>query len=195
MIRSGEVANAAEVSRKENLTRARVSQLLGLLRLDPVILADLESEEGAGPVPTEGALRKLSMQPAAKQRAQYGSLIEKEEKMGRPRRSGPPHARAHLPRRGLSHLFEQARRYQTLLDSGEVRSLEEIGKRDGISGSRVGQVLGLLQLAPDIVDLLVDQPAGDERAITYRELLRIARMPDLTAQRRAFYRKHAASAG
>ena len=84
MIQTGEAANAAEVSRMEGLTRARVSQILGLLRLAPAILHDLEDQEGAGPVPTEGALRKLSMLPAARQPSQYGKLIEEEERRGRP---------------------------------------------------------------------------------------------------------------
>jgi len=82
--------------------------------------------------------------------------------------------------------MEQAWRYQGLLDDGEVRSLEEIARLEGVSASRAGQILGLLQLAPDIVGL-VDRPEGDELEITYRELLQIARMPDHTDQRRAFY--------
>lgn len=85
MIRSGEAANAAEVSRMEGLTRARVSQLRGLLRLDPAILDDLEAQDGAGPVPTEGALRKLSMLPLGKQMIRYRQLVKAEEKVGRPR--------------------------------------------------------------------------------------------------------------
>ena len=102
--------------------------------------------------------------------------------------------REHLPRRGFSHLLDQARRYQALLDAGDVRSLEEIAQREGVSASRVGQVLGLLQLAPDIVDL-VDRPADQEKPITYRALLRIARMPDHADQRRAFYGRLASPAG
>jgi len=80
MIRSGEAANATEVSRMEGLTRARVSQLRGLLRLAPSILDDLEAQNGAGPVPTEGVLRKLSTLPKAKQSARYQKLIEAEER-------------------------------------------------------------------------------------------------------------------
>ena len=197
MIRTGEAANAAEVSRMEGLTRARVSQILGLLRLAPAILHDLEDQEGTGPVPTAGAMRKLSMLPAARQTSQYRTLIEAEEQRGRPKKkanSSARRSREHLPRRGFSHLLEQARRYQALLDGSEVRSLEEIAQREGISASRVGQVLGLLQLAPDIVDL-VDRPADQEKPITYRALLRIARMPDHADQRRTFYGRLASPAG
>ena len=197
MIQTGEAANAAEVSRMEGLTRARVSQILGLLRLAPSILHDLEDEEGTGPVPPEGALRKLSMLAAARQPSRYGKLIEAEEQRGQPKHKVNGTARRnreHLPRRGLSHLLDQARRYQALLDHREVRSLEDIAQREGISASRVGQVLGLLQLAPDIVDL-VDRPADQEKPITYRELLRIARMPDHADQRRAFYGRLASPAG
>ncbi len=197
MIQTGEAANAAEVSRMEGLTRARVSQLLGLLRLVPAILDDLDDQEGTGPVPTEGALRKLSMLPAARQPSQYRKLIEAEERRGRPKHKAngpPPRNREHLPRRGFSHLLDQARHYQAILDAGAVRSLQEIAQREGVSASRVGQILGLLQLAPDIVDL-VDQPVKHKKPITHRELLRIARLPDHADQRRAFYGRLASPAG
>jgi len=194
MIRSGEAANAAEVSRMEGLTRARVSQLRGLLRLDPAIIEDIEAPDGSGPVPTEGALRKLSMLSTAKQPARYRKLIEAQERRRQPRVSSAARSHKHTPRRGLGHLLEQARRYQALLDAGEVRSLEEIARLEGVSASRVGQILGLLQLAPDIVDL-VERPVVDEKKITYRELQRIARMPNHTDQRRAYYGRPASPAG
>ena len=170
----------------EGLTRARVSQLYGLLRLHPAIIKDIEAPDGSGPVPTEGALRKLFMLPKAKQVIRYKKLVQEEERQGRPKASGTAHSHEHLPRRGFDHLLAQARRYQALLDAGEVRSLEEIARLQGVSASRVGQILGLLQLAPDIVDL-VDRQEDDERGITYRELLRIARMPAHADQRRAYY--------
>jgi hypothetical protein len=85
MIRSGEATNAAEVSRIEGLTRARVSQLCGLLRLNSAILVDLEARNGSGPVPTEGALRKLSMLPIDRQPTRFRKLIEGEERCRRRR--------------------------------------------------------------------------------------------------------------
>jgi hypothetical protein len=42
---------------------------------------------------------------------------------------------------GFQHLFARARRYQELLDSGEMQSLAEIGRAEGVSGARVSQVL------------------------------------------------------
>ena len=69
----------------DGLTRARVSQIVGLLRLAPAILDDLSDQKGTGPIPTEGALRKLSMLPAARQPSQYQKLIEAEQQRGRPR--------------------------------------------------------------------------------------------------------------
>ena len=59
-IETGRVENAADLAGREGLTRARVSQLLRLLKLSPVILADIEDVEGTGPVPTEAELRKLA---------------------------------------------------------------------------------------------------------------------------------------
>ena len=194
MIRSGEAANAAEVSRMEGLTRARVSQLLGLLRLAPAILDDLEDPRGLGPVPNEGRLRRLSMLPNSRQDDSYAKLLAAEFRCCQARQDAVVRSRAHLPRRGFAHLFEQARRYQAMLDAGDVRALEEIGQMEGNTGDRVGQVIGLLQLAPDIIEC-IDQPKGESQAITYKELLRISRMPDLTAQRRAFYGRSAACEG
>ena len=51
MIAAGEVKNAAELARRYGVTRARVSQLLGLLRLAPEILSYIDGLSG-----TEGAL-------------------------------------------------------------------------------------------------------------------------------------------
>jgi len=196
MVRSGEVANAAEISRRKDLTRARVSQLLRLLRLHPAILVDLEDEDRIGPVPTEGALRKLSGLPEGKQMVRYRQLIRVEESNGRPRanRNRSIRGHAHLPRRGFVHLFEQARRYQSMLDRSVVRSIAEIGRQEGISEARVGQVLCLLQLAPDILEWL-EESGRESLDITRKELLRVARMRGHAAQRRAFYSRLDLNAG
>jgi hypothetical protein len=184
-IDAGEVANAAAIASREGLPRARVCQILGLLRLHPDILADIEDDDGAGPVPAEGALRKLALVPREQQIEKYEALVEAEVAAAHATGSTRP-SRAHLPRRGFAHLFERARRFQAMLDAGEVRSLDELGRREGLSGDHVSQILCLLHLAPDIVEV-VDRPADGPSGVTYRELRRIARLGDPTAQRRAFY--------
>ena len=51
LIDTGEVKNAAELARRHRLTRARVSQIMSLLRLAPEILANIDGLDG-----TEGRL-------------------------------------------------------------------------------------------------------------------------------------------
>ena len=51
MIDAGEVKNAAELASRHGVTRARISQLMNLLRLAPEILAYIDGLDG-----TEGRL-------------------------------------------------------------------------------------------------------------------------------------------
>ena len=51
MIDAGEVSNAAELARRYGVTRARISQLMSLLRLAPEILKYIDGLDG-----TEGGL-------------------------------------------------------------------------------------------------------------------------------------------
>jgi len=156
-IDEGLVANAAAVAAEERLTRARVCQLLKLLDLAPEVLADIEDADGAGPVPSEHRLRKLAgIRPLEDQVEGYRELVEAEgasrvEPAGSPR---PP-----LPRRGFQHLFRRARRYHAMLESGEAASIEAVARAEGISSTRVRQLLLLLHLPPEVV-ARVDVPLG-----------------------------------
>ena len=86
MIAAGEVKNAAELARRYGVTRARVSQLLGLLRLAPEILSYIDGLSG-----TEGALhltaRRLRdiaiLDNRDEQRARFRDLV------GRPSATSP----------------------------------------------------------------------------------------------------------
>ena len=155
-IDQGQVANAAAVAAEEGLTRARVCQLLKLLDLAPEVLDDIEDEDGVGPVPSEHKLRKLAgVRPVEDQVERYKELYEGEAS-GRERggTSPPP------PRRGFQHLFRRARRYHTMLESGEAPSMEAIARAEGISSTRVRQILMLLQLPPEVT-VRVDGPRGE----------------------------------
>ena len=156
-IDQGLVANAAAVAAEEGLTRARVCQLLKLLDLAPEVLADLEDEDGAGPVPSEHRLRQLAgVLPVEDQVERYRALVEAEvASQQRGSKPTPP-----LPRRGFQHLFRRARRYYAMLESGEASSMEAIARAEGISSTRVRQVLLLLQLPPEVVEK-VDVPGGE----------------------------------
>lgn len=177
--------NAAEIAEREGLTRARVSQLMRLLRLAPEILADIEDAEGAGPVPTEARLRKLAgLKTPERQIAQYRRLCAAEAEARRARSGRKP--KAAPPRRGLQHLFERARRYHAMLESGKARSLEEIGRAEGVTGARIRQIVQLLHLAPEIVSA-VDVPAEDLPAgVSERTLRKLGRMRTWEEQRAAW---------
>ena len=171
-IDKGLVANAATVAAEEGLTRARVCQLMKLLDLAPDVLADLGDEGGVGPVPSEHKLRKLaSVRPVENQGDRYRELCEAE---GAGQKRGVASPKSPLPRRGFQHLFRRARRYHTMLESGEAPSMEAIAQREGISSTRVRQVLTLLQLPPEMVER-VDVPAGElPNGLREKDLRRLA---------------------
>jgi ParB-like chromosome segregation protein Spo0J len=68
----------------------------------------------------------------------------------------------------LVRMLERAQRWRAMLDSGEAGSRAEIGRREGLSGARVGQMLELLELPADmrraISNLRPGTPARVRRA-------------------------------
>jgi hypothetical protein len=72
-----------------------------------------------------------------------------------------------------------ARAWQAMLDSGEARNASQIARDLSITSARVSQVMGLLNLAPAILDH-IDDLEGDEGCLylTERKLRRIAMLPD-----------------
>lgn len=165
---------AADVARRDGLTRARVCQLASLLKLAPAILADLDATDRRGPVPTEDQLRAISrIADPAEQWARYAALVPG----GRAARPTAP-KRQPPPARSFQQDFERARRYRALWNSGEVVSLAEIGRREGIGGERVGQILNLLHLAPEIIAVLDVPPEGCPAEVGKREMRRIGQMRD-----------------
>jgi hypothetical protein len=184
MIDRAAVRNAAEIATREELTRARVCQLLRLLRLAPEVLTDLEDVEGTGSVPSESKLRKLAgLKTPERQVAEYQRLCAVE---GGGQPTSGSRRRALPPRRGLQHLFERARRYHAMLESGEARSLEAIGRIEGVTGRRVTQIVSLLQLAPEII-AVVDVPADQlPVGMSERKLRQVVRWRDRKAQMTAW---------
>ena len=78
MIDSGQVINAAELSRDQGITRARVSQVMSLLRLAPEIqdyIDNLDDHEGVRHL-TERKMREVvKIEDAAGQVAQFEKII------------------------------------------------------------------------------------------------------------------------
>ncbi len=179
----GRAESAAALAAREELSRARVSQLLRLLRLAPAILEELDDATIHGAVPREADLRKLpDLQGEQAQLAAYRRLCDKESRKLQGRRVRPCRV---VGRRGYAHLFERARRYHQALASKQVASIAALGRAEGVSAGRVGQILAMLYLAPDIIEQL---EASDEAlpGVTEKELRRIARIRDLDRQREEF---------
>ena len=82
---------------------------------------------------------------------------------------------AAAPDRNLIALVAQARRWFDQLTGGEVGSIQEIARRDGIDASDVGRNIQLAFLAPDIVEAIL---AGRQPVeLTARRLRRIGALP------------------
>jgi len=60
MLKQGAAKSHADLARKENITRARVSQIMNLLRLAPEIKEQLTNPTGHRQI-TESQLRKIAM--------------------------------------------------------------------------------------------------------------------------------------
>ncbi|GAB4366196.1 MAG: hypothetical protein Kow00128_09410 [Deltaproteobacteria bacterium] len=75
---TGEVRNQAEIARREGITRARVTQVMGLLKLAPEIQEHILSMPAAirRPAVTERALRPIAqLENATDQKARFQDLI------------------------------------------------------------------------------------------------------------------------
>ena len=129
-----------------------------LLHLAPEILAELEDPDCVGPVPTEKQLRVVASLPGRmEQVSRYRELVV-EVCVAGGRHMGKGNAwRSRLPRKGIQHQLSRARRFEAALASGEVSSLAELGRREGLTGGRIAQLLNLLHLAPEIL-VVVDVP-------------------------------------
>ena len=79
LLESGEASNQAAIARREGVTRARVTQVMGMLRLAPEIQEHVLSlpDMIRRPAITERALRPIAqMESAAEQRARFEALTD-----------------------------------------------------------------------------------------------------------------------
>lgn len=88
-------------------------------------------------------------------------------------------------KRDYADMFDRARRYHEALASKKVKSISALARAEGLSGGRLGQVMVLLYLAPDIIEQ-VEGAAEPLPGVNQHELLRIARIRDQDRQRREF---------
>jgi hypothetical protein len=180
---AGEVESQAALARAEGMSRARVTQVMRLLDLAPEIQRRIERDRSSGRGLAQTALRRIAMlEDHQEQLAAFAEALGEQPSPGDRSR----HREAPRPR-GFQHLFDRARRYRAMLDADPALTLGELGAMEGITGVRVGQVLALLHLAPQIIaalDVPVEQvPEG----ITYGEVRRLARVRDRGEQLRRFW--------
>ena len=87
----------------------------------------------------------------------------------------------------VAELLKNARKWERLLDSGEVSSQAGIARSEGLTRARVTQILGLLRLPSEIQEVILSLPKTDRRpAITERALRPIVLLEDSRKQLEAF---------
>lgn len=78
LLQSGQIPNQAEIARREGITRARVTQVMGMLRLAPEIQHQILStpETVLRPAITERALRPIARMECLKdQKAKFQEIV------------------------------------------------------------------------------------------------------------------------
>jgi len=99
--------------------------------------------------------------------------------------SAKPPRTARTPR--VVELLRKAIEWQALLESGEVANQAAIARREGITRARVTQVMGLLRLAPEILQHILALPETIGRpTISERALRSITTFDDERQQLQAF---------
>lgn len=93
-------------------------------------------------------------------------------------------------------LLRKAIEWQALLESGEMVTQADIARREGITRSRVTQVMGMLDLAPEIQEQILSMPDGVGRPpVTERTLRQLVTIADHNDQLRKFQQRLSASRG
>ncbi len=145
-----------------------------MLKLAPSILADLESVDGTGPVPSETELGTLTpLASHTEQEARFRELCRRAETVAANGALQPP---VSLRRWGFRHQLETARRYRSMLESGEAPRMKELAEMEGRSRKTVYDALSLLLLPSEVI-ARIDVPADQApEGVRLRDLRRIARI-------------------
>ena len=79
LLESGEACNQADIARREGITRARVTQIMGMLRLAPEIRQHILAlpDMVRWPAITEGAQRPIAQLKATDQKARFQELVSR----------------------------------------------------------------------------------------------------------------------
>ncbi len=104
-------------------------------------------------------------------------------------RAAPPAiAEGRVPR--ISRLMALAIRFEDLVRSGEMADFAEIAELGQVTRARVSQIVNLLNLAPDLQEAILFLPrvAGEQEAISEREVRVVTAEADWGRQREAWSR-------
>jgi len=104
-----------------------------------------------------------------------------------PERRGKPRAlkQPKLPR--VVELLHKASEWQVLIASGQVKNQAEVARREGLTRSRVTQIMSLLRLAPEIRDYIDSLPPTVCRPVVSERALRpISKLGNPESQRAEF---------
>jgi hypothetical protein len=86
-------------------------------------------------------------------------------------------------------LLKTAQEWRRQLDAGDVTSQAEIARREGVTRARVTQVMGLLRLAPDLQESILELEAVDGVGLVSERALRdVIRIECWASQREAWKR-------
>jgi hypothetical protein len=90
-------------------------------------------------------------------------------------------------RKPAVNIFLKAKHYQKLIKQGVVNNQAELAKREGLTRTRMTQILNLLKLAPEIQKYLKDLKDETEiRFFTERRLRQIVRIKAYKTQMKKF---------
>lgn len=87
------------------------------------------------------------------------------------------------PQRPLVVALAKAFKWQKMMESGEVKSLEELGKSEDVDRTYVRRILRLAMLAPDIVAAILD--GTESSGLSLRKLSKD--IPILWDEQRTFF--------
>ena len=98
-----------------------------------------------------------------------------------------PRAEGRLPR--IARLMALAIRFDGLIRSGAIRDYADLARLGGVSPARISQIMGLLNLAPDLQEqiLFLDRVIDGPDPITERALRKICGLLCWTEQRRFWH--------
>ena len=93
----------------------------------------------------------------------------------------PANCSGNIPR--ITRLMALAIKFQDMVDRREVRDYADLARLGYVSRARITQIMNLLNLAPDVQELLLDGPSG--AAPKERHMRTILRCVSWDDQRRA----------